>query len=783
MRKLYPSCSVLLLLLSFCVSGFAQTISDIDENTAQEVKRLQARNDIAPNGVATINGANYDVKYHRFNIRINPDTPAGRYIKGNLTTYFKTKSSNFSLLKFDFSSSLTVDSVRYHGSKLSAGNVVEQVDTLKITLPSPLANNILDSVTIFYKGAPPVQGGGFGYVLSTHGTAPVRNYVYVLAEPYYARDWFPCKMDMYDKIDSFDMFVSVPSGFKAAGNGILVSTTVSGSDLIYYWKHRYPIAAYLITTAVANYDEYVNGPANINGTNTPMFHYVFPEHNTAIARANFDKTKVFVETLSSNSLLGDYPFKNEKYGNFDMGYSGMENQTFTGLIYSKFDDVNDWTTNAHETAHQWFGDKVTCGSWSHIWVNEGFARYLELVAAEFSPLSLNPNLATRRSQIKTTALGTTTETTYRPDTSSVGTIFVSHVYERGAMILGMLRLRMGDTDFFQGLRNYLNDPALAYKAAVTSDLQAHMEAVHGSSLNEFFTDWIYGRGVPTNAVQWARIGNRMHFQVVQTQSSGSTVSHFEMPVQVRIQGSGAGQDITVTIYDKNGTLTDNGEFAGTWATYGARRIFYDLPFTPTNPVTVTFDPNNILLSNGSTAFNSILPIDGLEFNAIKRGEAVEIGWNFAKSDYVAFFEIEKSTDGTNFTKHSTVAFSTSQKSYRIWDKNLVDENNYYRLKTIFTDGTYSYSEIKLVKFNHTDRLKITPNPVKEEATIYLSADIRRLASVLEIYTISGILVKRTTIRAGAVIIKVDVKELPVGMYTINVSNGKTIVTEKILIKR
>lgn len=750
-------------------------------NEQTELQQYQRSLSFEPTG----NGTNYDVKYHRFNFRINPDTSIGKYIKGFVTTHFETKSANFSLLKFDFASSLTVDSVVYHNVELkAAGRVVEDVDTLKITLPSALAYNTLDSVRIYYKGVPPTQSGGFGYVLSTHGTAPVRNYVYVLAEPYYARDWFPCKLDMYDKIDAIDMYVSVPAGYKAAGNGLLMSTTTVGSNLVYHWKHQYPIAAYLITTAVANYEEYNNGPANINGTNTPMFHYIFPEHNTATAKANMDKTKVFLQTLSSNSLFGDYPFKNEKYGNFEMGYSGMENQTFTGMVYSKFDDVDDWTTNAHETAHQWFGNKVTCGSWAHIWVNEGFARYAELIAAEFSSISLTPNLATRRTAIKTTARGTTTETTYRPDTSSVSTIFSSHVYERGAMILGMLRLRMGDVKFFQGLRSYLNDPALAYKAALTSDLQGHMETAFGSSLNEFFTDWIYGRGVPTYTTGWARVGSRMHLQLTQTRSAGSTVSHFEMPVQVRVRGATLAQDVTVTIYDQNGSLSTIG-YTGNSGSQGPNRIFFDLPFTPTS-VSVTFDPNDLILSNtGTISMVASLPLDDIQLKASRKNGSIEISWKKETPENVVNYEIERSSDGINFEKMVTIKPKTGSSlvnRYVYEDVSPLPGRSFYRLKAINPNGTSEYSTIVSAVFNDKGDIRIHPNPASQEVNLYIPPELSGKKILVNVFSYSGEKMIQEEMICNSSLIKIDISKLAGGVYNLQLLVNEAVYRKSLVIK-
>ena len=202
---------------------------------------------------------------------------------------------------------------------------------------------------------------------------------------------------------------------------------------------------------------------------------------------------------------------------------------------------------AHEMAHQWFGDKITCGSWKDIWLNESFATYVaSMVYENFDSLSA---FVTDKTNMVNNITSQPNGAVYLTDAEAtdVNRIFDNRLsYDKGAMVLEMLRFKMGDTAFFQALKDYLADPALAYGYAVTANLQSHLETTYGSSLTEFFNDWIYNQGYPTYTITAQNLGaGQAQFTINQTQSDPS-VSFFEMPVPIRIHGAnGEQQDIVL----------------------------------------------------------------------------------------------------------------------------------------------------------------------------------------------------------------------------------------------
>ncbi len=508
----------------------------------------------------------YDVKYHRLEWRVDPTV---RHISGAVTTYFIAQEDGLETLHFDMDPALNVGSVR-QGSQLLAYQTIPDQKLLAISLPAPLLAGQLDSVTIVYEGTPPQTGFG-SFVQANPGGNPA---LWTLSEPYGARDWWPCKQDLNDKIDSIDVIVRTPAAYRAASNGLLVAELTEGNDKIYHWRHRYPITSYLVAISVTRYAVYSDFVPMPNGGQLEVLNYVFPQDSAAVRNQTW-RTVQCMQLF--NELFGVYPFASEKYGHAQFGWGGgMEHQTMSFM--------GGWShlLQAHELAHQWFGNKVTCGSWEDIWLNEGFATYLEGLTYEYGigPNTFTNWLVSNRNQVLSQPGGSV----WVNDTTSVNRIFNSRLsYAKGAILLHMLRWVLGDSAFFQGVRNYLNDPDIAYGYARTWQLQAHLELAGGIDLDEFFRDWFYGQGYPRYAVQWAQQDGRLSVKIEQTTSHPS-VDFFEMPVPIRFVSS-TGQD-TILVFEHG--------FSG--------QVFERvLPFAVAS---AEFDPQLKILSANNTIVNN-----------------------------------------------------------------------------------------------------------------------------------------------------------------------------------
>ena len=514
------------LLLFTVTFSFAQKEQDaFNELVNSEMKSASNLMAVAVNP----NTLNYDVTYHKLEFTINP---AAYFVSGKVTTTY-TALANMNSVTFDLVTQMVVTSVKKNNISLTFTQNAS--NELVITLPVTQAIGTSATVEIIYSGAPP--SGGFGsFAATTHNGSPV---LWTLSEPFGARDWWPCKQDLNDRINSIDVYITAPSQYIAVSNGLEQSQVVNGANKTTHFHHGYPIPAYLICMAATNYTVYTQTAGTAPNT-YPIVNYVYPENFSSTVQAQLDQTPLILDLFSN--LFEIYPFHNEKYGHAQFGWGG-------GMEHTTVSFMNNFSRSliAHEMGHQWFGDKITCGTWKDIWLNEGFATYLaSLVIENFDGTAA---FVTDKTNMINSITSQTGGAVYLTDTeaTNVGRIFSSRLtYNKGAMVLEMLRFKMGDTAFFQALKNYLSDPSLAYGYAVTANLKSHLEAVYGSSLTEFFNDWIYNQGYPSYTITAQNWGaGQGRFTINQTQSN-SSVGYFEMPVPVRIFGSnGEQQDIVL----------------------------------------------------------------------------------------------------------------------------------------------------------------------------------------------------------------------------------------------
>jgi aminopeptidase N len=494
-------------------------------------------------------GNNYDLKYHYLQFEVDP---AVYYIKGKVTTYFEMLSANNSI-SFDLANELTVDSILYHDQKITSTHTE---DVLTANLPTSIPSGQLDSISVFYQGEP-AQSGGFGaFIKGTHDGIPI---IWTLSEPYGAKDWWPCKQELYDKADSIDLVIVHPTGYKAAGNGSLLSENEIDGKIYTHWKHLHSITAYLVAFAVTNYSTYSDYVPMDEGSPIEILNYVYPE-NLDIAKVNTPATIEIMQLY--NKLFIPYPYRDEKYGHAQFGWGGgMEHQTMSFMVNFGFDLI------AHELAHQWFGDYITCNSWKNIWLNEGFATYCESLTHEHG-LSGKNWAIWKKNEINyiTSDPG---GALFVNDTTSENAIFNGRLsYAKGGMVLHMLRWEVGDEAFFNAIRNYLQDEKLANAFASTENLQKHLEAESGKDLNYFFQDWVYGQGYPTYSFYWGQNESGVGYIKINQQQSHPSVDFFELNIPIKFAGEG--QDTTLVFNNTE----NNQEF--TWELdFNVSDIYFD----------------------------------------------------------------------------------------------------------------------------------------------------------------------------------------------------------------
>lgn len=527
------------------VSSFYARAQNIEKFREKDKILLLEKNSNAwkLNAVETKTGSNINIFYERLQFSLNPGIA---YISGCVTTYFKVTSFGADTITLDLADTMRIDSVIFHSSKVVFSR---SSDIVSLFLASSLPFNTVDSFSIYYGGTPFSTGMGT-FVDTTHGLAHIP-IIWTLSEPYGAKDWRPCKQGLTDKTDSIDIYITTPKPFVAVANGVLKETIDLGASRVFHWKHHYAIAPYLIGITITNYTT-ISQYIHLGNDSLLNINYVYPEDSASIATVVNELIPV-MEFYCKN--FGKYPFCQEQYGQVQFGWpGGMEHQTMTFL------GGFGYYIMAHEAAHQWFGDAITCSSWKDIWLNEGFATYLTGLSYE----SLSPNLWWKKWK-NDQIVDITSEpsgSVYVDDTTNIDRIFDGRLsYAKGASLLHMLRWKMGDSLFFSGIRNYMDDPHHRFNFATTNDFKSFMEQASGMNLSEFFADWFYGQGFPSYTIDYSRdLVNQVHVKISQTQSHNS-VSFFEMPVPIEFK---SGMRDTIIIFNNtynNQQFTTNIDFA------------------------------------------------------------------------------------------------------------------------------------------------------------------------------------------------------------------------------
>ncbi|MDD4821846.1 MAG: M1 family aminopeptidase [Bacteroidales bacterium] len=500
----------------------------------KERRSYQAISNFVENPAAS----DWDLTYNRLEFFVDPHE---QYIKGNVFFQFSSLKDNLNTLVIDLDDSLTVTSV-------VAGNTpcsyTHTEGFIHLTLPTTLQKKDTGSFTISYQGSP-ILTGIEAFVQDTQQDPDSTPVIYTLSEPYGAKEWWPCKESLSDKIDSIDIIVHSPAPFRTASNGILVSDTVIGDQRTCHWQHRHPIVTYLVFISNTIYEVYSDWATLSDGSKVEILNYVYPA-SLDTARLSTPVTAQYLEYFSN--LFMDYPFKDEKYGHAQFGWNGgMEHQTMTSMGSFEKDLI------AHELAHQWFGDYITCGSWHEIWLNEGFATYMEMQILEaFDPVELQKYKDYVIKYITAYPGGSV----YVSDISDVDRLFNARLsYFKGCYVLLMLRELLGDEAFFAGINRYLRDPRVADGFSTTDLFRENMEQAGDTTLTDYFDTWIYGKGHPVYDIRSNHSGSELHIDISQ-QPSDPNGPFFRMKLPVTLYTGGKEETywLTNTVQDQQFTL-------------------------------------------------------------------------------------------------------------------------------------------------------------------------------------------------------------------------------------
>lgn len=510
--------------------------------------------------------------------------PYPKSFVANNIVYFRVDSTLNSINLNAINTSITVDSVR-----LLSGTVLNFYHTgniLNITLDRTYNPNEFVTVKIYYRHNNITD---YGFYVSN-------GMVFTDSPPEGARKWFPCWDKPSDKA-TVDITAKVPLTVRLGSNGRLADSTVTGDTIYYHWISRDPVSTYLVVlTGKVGYLQdriYWHKLSNPNDSIPTLFYFNSGE--------NYSPIKNLINTMLTyfSQKFGEYPFEKNGFATIAPGsgfqWAGMENQTLISLY------PNGWYEDliSHEFSHMWFGDMITCGTWADIWLNEGFATFMEAIWKErtggYSAYKTNI-ISDKNTYMNSNAgfpLYVPAWVNYTPGIDSL--YHTGIIYCKGSCVLHQLRYVLGDTVFFNMMYAYATDTAnFKYKNATTQEFNAKVNQVAGQNYDWFFNSWVYQPNHPQYSNSYS-IGNfgggnwKVDFLAKQVQTNAG---FFQIPIKLKISFT-SGSDTVIKVMNN------------------INNQMFSFNFTR-QPTALVFDPDNdivlkIATTIGVNQISSVVP--------------------------------------------------------------------------------------------------------------------------------------------------------------------------------
>ncbi|MFO7895716.1 MAG: M1 family aminopeptidase [Candidatus Cloacimonadales bacterium] len=576
----------------------------------------------------------FDILHYDISMAIDDQE---NYLTGTVVTTILAESEMSEMI-FELEE-LEVDNVLVNGNLADytheAGLIIIELDEISV--------DETFTTTVSYYGFPAIcpQPYPLGMFFSESG-------IFTISDPNASRYWWPCYDHPWDKA-VVDLQITIRDDWEVASNGIRDEIEVHDDGTrTHHWSGSNPMATYLVSIVAREFSELHDMYEEI-----PIHNFVYPSHETA-ALEDFSNLPLMMATFSQ--LFGEYPF--EKYGNAVTNfttYGAMEHQTMTTLSSYMIDGNHSYEEIiAHELAHQWFGNSLTCLTWKDIWLSEGFATYSEALYVEqwqgYAEM-LEYVQQSIQNYYKNWA-GNTAYTTYDPPYSN---IFNPSTYEKPASVLHMLRLITGDEIFFEILQTYYQ--TFQHGNVITEDFIQVAQEVSGQDLQQFFQQWIYQPGLPKIDYAYfiSNDPNTPQMLTYAQTSCANANTEFEIIAPIKVNYAASYDSLQIV---------------------AAPQITETISMlSSVNYQSIEFDPDSWILNRGYTYQQSQIN------NAFASDESVLIFWDEAWS--------ELEVDGYNLYRSESESGAFEQINQELITANYYDdlqvENDqtyFYRLKAV-----------------------------------------------------------------------------------------------------
>ncbi len=447
-------------------------------------------------------------------------------------------------------------------------------ERLRIELPRARRRGDRFEVSVRYRCAPR-RGLYFVHPDAAHPDRPLSCWSQGQDED--SRHYFPCVDAPIEKATS-EVICTAPAGLFVLSNGELRERQdLPAGRTRWHYALDFPHAAYLMTLVCGPYAE-VRDRAARSGVD--VYYYAAPGREED-ARRSFGRTPEMIDLFAEKIGV---PYPHARYSQIavsDFIFGGMENTTATTLTDLALLDQRAALDHdvqplvAHELAHQWWGDLLTCRDWSEAWLNEGFATYFEYIWREHSAGRDEADveiLADTESYLS--EAGKYQRPVVCRQYEEPIDLFDRHTYEKGGRVLHMLRDELGDAVFWRALRLYAERHARG--SVETRDLARAVEEVSGRNLDRFFDQWVARAGHPELecAWEWDEDGKRGTFRIEQKQKISPEAPLFTFSTRLRFEVDGAERDVPIAVTERSHAFEIR---------------------LPTKPTQVIFDPGDVLL--------------------------------------------------------------------------------------------------------------------------------------------------------------------------------------------
>jgi hypothetical protein len=458
----------------------------------------------------------YDVLFYGLDVKVNPDT---KFILGSTIIRFKSVQ-DFSLFQIDLFANMKIEKIVFHGSNL---NYSRKLDAVFVQFPVTIMQGSVEEIVIFYSGNPQVPdipnlAGGFIWTLDRNGKA----WIETVVQGSGASLWWPCKDHLSDKPDSMRISVTVPDGLTAVSNGRFLGKMDLPEKLVkFQWAVSYPINTYDAVLYVGDYvhfsDQYVEG------TNRFPLNYYCLSYNLDMARQFVQKVKPLLAFYQNE--FGPYPFPLDGYALVESPYP-MEHQSAVSIgVFSNPFNKNPMDTVEmermlfHESAHEWWGNSVTCSDYADFWIHESFASYAEVLSYEnfYGPEAARKYLLKQIPENKEPIIGF----------YGVNDFHEGDMYPKGAHMIATLRNAINNDSLFFSLLKGIQSH-FKYQSVTTSDIINYFNQGTGTDYTWLFDQYLRHAAIPKLVINMKKSGNDLEVRY----KWNADITDFKLPVKV-----------------------------------------------------------------------------------------------------------------------------------------------------------------------------------------------------------------------------------------------------------